>query len=243
MSDRSQPNYAIESMPSKHLCSLILIIDVIIVESGLVVGSVLRTRKYLEASATFIYTGGVIVKIKAYLAQHYSEKAWMGENGGVDQAWIKVYVGPWDIMVPNTQARKRIVPYHDLHHLVSGYNNSRIGEGQVAAWELGTQCLISPLATLLNLFGMATGLLIDHRKVLAAYEHGRQCNNLYRIPIARLMHQDVNSIRKLVNTKTRAPNKKLTYASFGFYAITSLLAFAVVSPFAVLNAELIKRLG
>lgn len=181
------------------------------------------------------------MKVETYLDQYYSEKAWMGERGGIDQAWIKVYVGPWDIIVPNTKARKKIVPYHDLHHLVSGYNNSRLGEGQVAAWELGTHCLFSPLATLLNLFGMATGLLIDHRKILAAYKHGRQCNNLYRMPSTELMQLDVSIVNTMVNSKARPANTNITRISFCFFAISALSIFAIISPFAFLNAKAAKR--
>jgi hypothetical protein len=41
---------------------------------------------------------------------------------------------------PNTEGRKRAVPLHDLHHVLTGYGTDWIGEAEIGAWELGGGC-------------------------------------------------------------------------------------------------------
>lgn len=81
------------------------------------------------------------MKVMEYLNNYYDTKPFFGKGGGLQADTVKVYLGPFDLYVPNLTQRKKLIPYHDLHHIVSGYNNSRIGEGEVSAWELGTGCL------------------------------------------------------------------------------------------------------
>ena len=39
---------------------------------------------------------------------------------------------------PNPKARQRLVYLHDVNHLLSGYDTSWVGEGEVSAWELAS---------------------------------------------------------------------------------------------------------
>src|SRR5262245_59794893 len=37
---------------------------------------------------------------------------------------------------PSTTNRKRALPLHDLHHILTGYGTNWIGEAEISAWEL-----------------------------------------------------------------------------------------------------------
>ena len=41
---------------------------------------------------------------------------------------------------PNTDSRKRAVPLHDLHHILTGYKTDWMGEAEIGAWELRAGC-------------------------------------------------------------------------------------------------------
>jgi hypothetical protein len=41
---------------------------------------------------------------------------------------------------PNTESRKRVVPLHDLHHILTGYGTDWLGEAEIGAWELRAGC-------------------------------------------------------------------------------------------------------
>lgn len=42
---------------------------------------------------------------------------------------VPVFTGCLLVPLPNIDARRRYLKYHDLHHLVTGYTVGRIGEG------------------------------------------------------------------------------------------------------------------
>lgn len=77
------------------------------------------------------------MKVKDKLREYYSFSPF-GADGGAKNDRALVYAGPFLIAIKNTSKRKHFIPYHDLHHMVAGYNNTRIGEGEVGVWELVT---------------------------------------------------------------------------------------------------------
>ena len=53
----------------------------------------------------------------------------LGE-GGYDDKWVRLAVGPLRFAFPNTAGRVRAVRYHDLHHVVTGYATDWTGEAR-----------------------------------------------------------------------------------------------------------------
>jgi hypothetical protein len=41
---------------------------------------------------------------------------------------------------PNTAGRKRAIPLHDLHHVLTDYGTDWVGEAEIGAWELRAGC-------------------------------------------------------------------------------------------------------
>ena len=103
-----------------------------------------------------------------------------GEVIGSRPMTVPVYTGCILVPLPNIEARRRYLQYHDLHHLVTGYSVGRIGEGEISAWELGSgSMLVSPTLGFMNLIALSTGLLLEPRRMWRAFRRGCSSRNLY----------------------------------------------------------------
>jgi hypothetical protein len=111
--------------------------------------------------------------------RYFIDNDFGGAEGNYDDRWVKVFLGPVPIVFPNSAARVRAVRYHDLHHVLTGYATTMKGETEIAAWELASGCRSMAAAWILNLLGMAIGLVIDRRALFAAFVRGRHSGNLY----------------------------------------------------------------
>ena len=83
---------------------------------------------------------------------------------------------------PNTAPRVKAVRYHDLHHVLTGYATTNVGEAEIGAWEVATGCKNFWAAWVLNLMAMSMGLVIAPGKTAEAFYRGRHCKNLYGQP-------------------------------------------------------------
>ncbi len=111
--------------------------------------------------------------------KRYFEDNQFGDDGGYSKKWVELKLGPIPFAIPNTPSRVRAVRYHDLHHIVTGYQTDWIGEFEISAWEVATSCRDFVAAWLLNLNGLAAGMLVAPRRVGRAFLRGRHSKNLY----------------------------------------------------------------
>lgn len=96
-------------------------------------------------------------------------------NEAYEDAINYVQFGPLKIPFPNPKARRDIVYLHDVNHILSGYDTSWTGEGEVSAWELASgfpkHCwigyLYAPQALLV-------GLIVAPRKCFKAWRRARR---------------------------------------------------------------------
>jgi len=109
----------------------------------------------------------------------YFEANGFPADGGYEAAWVDFELGPVPLPFPNTNARRRAVKIHDLHHVLTGYRTDIFGEVEISAWELGAGCGSMVAAWVLNLGGMALGMLIAPRRTWQAWLHGRSAQSLY----------------------------------------------------------------
>lgn len=105
--------------------------------------------------------------------------AGLPSDGGYSARSIHFRIGMVSFALPNSAARKKAVPLHDLHHLVTGYDTSWTGEAEVAAWELASGCRSYRAAWLLNLLTFPLGLMIAPMRTWRAFQRGRSSANLY----------------------------------------------------------------
>lgn len=109
----------------------------------------------------------------------YFEANGFPSDGGYDATWVDFELGPIPMPFPNTDSRRRAVKLHDLHHLLTGYQTDIWGEFEISAWEIGSGCRDHYAAWVLNLGGMASGMLSVPRRTIRAFLRGRKTKNLY----------------------------------------------------------------
>jgi hypothetical protein len=108
-----------------------------------------------------------------FLANGFSEAAY-------HDAWVVLArFGPLPLVFPNSAARRRAIPLHDLHHVATGYATTWVGEAEIAAWELAGGCTDHWAAWLLNAGAFATGLALAPRRTYRAFVEGRRSRPLY----------------------------------------------------------------
>ena len=121
-----------------------------------------------------------------------------GPEGGYNDAWVDYKLGPIPAPVPNTAGRKRAVPFHDLHHVLTGYDTNTIGEFEISAWEIAAGCRDVAAAWALNLSGLAGGAIMAPRRVWRAFLRGRRMDTLYGRNLDELLGRTVAEVRALV---------------------------------------------
>ncbi len=112
--------------------------------------------------------------------QQYFDRNGLGD-GGYDDRWVVlrargVPVGAF----PNSAQRVRAVRLHDLHHVLTGYDTSWLGEAEIGAWELASGCADHWAAWILNSLAVLIGGWLSPAAVLRAGRRGRASRNLYR---------------------------------------------------------------
>ena len=115
--------------------------------------------------------------------------AFLAQNGfslaTYDERWARVRVAGIPIIFPNVRSRRRAIRFHDLHHVLTGYATTLVGEAEIGAWEIaatfGDRGGAYWAAWLLNSMMFMIGLLIAPRRVVRAFKRGRRCTSLYRL--------------------------------------------------------------
>ncbi|WP_434044767.1 MULTISPECIES: hypothetical protein [Sorangium] len=172
-----------------------------------------------------------------------------GADGGYGDAWVDFKLGPLPVPFPNTQARVRAVRYHDLHHVLTGYDTNTIGEFEISAWEIGAGCKNFAAAWQLNLGGLFAGLLSAPRRTVGAFVRGRRSETLYGRPFEALLDRTVGDLRR--EMRVDAPSSGPAASDVLWLALASLAGLAVgvlgfafvlvVAPIGIANLALRRR--
>jgi len=151
-------------------------------------------------------------------------------DGGYQDRWVKFKIGPARLWMPNTQARVAAARFHDLHHVLTGYDTSWSGEGQIAAWEIAGGCAHHYAAWLLNLGAMALGLIIDFNSVAEAFYRGLRSMNLYGegFDETLLLSRVGDLQRRLGLDRSPRPPSVIDLVRFGAWAIMGCVTLAAV---------------
>lgn len=119
------------------------------------------------------------MSVREARARYFADNAF-GEDGGYGASWVTLLqLGPLPLGFPNSPSRVRAVRYHDLHHLVTGYDTDMAGEAEISAFELGGGCGDLHFAWFINVLGMAWGLLLVPERTRKAFVRGANSRNLY----------------------------------------------------------------
>ncbi len=158
-----------------------------------------------------------------------------GDDGGYGDNWVDFKLGKIPFPVPNSPARVRAVRYHDLHHVLTGYDTTTVGEFEISAWEIAAGCKGFAAAWALNLSGMLAGVLVAPKRTLRAFVRGRRSRTLYGEPFDPLLDVTVRAARDRYLARELEPPASLTDAiTFGLALaaglVVGLAMMAIVVP-------------
>jgi hypothetical protein len=120
----------------------------------------------------------------------YFDANHFGEDGGYGAKWVDFKLGQIPFPIPNAPSRVRPVRFHDLHHVLTGYDTSTIGEFEISAWEIAAGCRGFAAAWVLHLSGMFAGMLVAPRRTFLAFVRGRRSRTLYGETLRPLARRD-----------------------------------------------------
>jgi hypothetical protein len=106
------------------------------------------------------------------------------------------------VTFPSTTNRKRALPLHDLHHIVTGYGTDWIGEAEISAWELraGGRSLarFGMVVYWLDGSGVILGMLFSPRRVWRAFCAGGGQRTLFNEsePFDTVLEMSVDALRR-----------------------------------------------
>ncbi|MFO0759987.1 MAG: hypothetical protein U0359_26115 [Byssovorax sp.] len=175
--------------------------------------------------------------------QRYFEDNGFGADGGYGARWVDFKLGPLPMPFPNTDARRRAVVYHDLHHLVTGYRTDFLGELEISAWEIGAGCKGFVVPWQLNLAGLYTGAFLIPRRTFRAFLRGRRSESLYGRSVDALLDRTVGEVTAEALSDEPAAARASDYALFALAfaagclsSLLSLALFVIAGPlFALLG--------
>jgi hypothetical protein len=116
---------------------------------------------------------------------------------------------------PSTANRKRALPWHDFHHILTGYGTNLIGESEISVWELraGGRSLsrFGFVVYWLDGSGVVLGLLMSPRRIWQAFRAARGQRTLFpeTEPYDALLETTVGSLRRRLGI----PEEGLTIAN------------------------------
>lgn len=113
-------------------------------------------------------------------------EAFLAENGfstdAYDAPTVEIPLGPVTVTLPNTEGRKVLVRWHDLHHVATGYGTDMTGEAEIGAWEIRAGCT-NLAGYVYNGMAVALGLLIAPIRTVRAFLRGEGTRTLYRVEL------------------------------------------------------------
>lgn len=168
----------------------------------------------------------------------YFIKENLGKDGGLNEAWGRIKIWKFYIPIPNTEARRKALVFHDIHHIVTGYDGDWRGEVSIGAWEIASGCGAYYVAWYLNLGAMGVGLFMYPKSMFNAFIRGMRTYNLYHhtIPHHEALTMSVGALQKKLKLD-RLDDRKVSIGEV--FSFVSWSAVALVVTFAPLILLLI----
>ena len=160
------------------------------------------------------------------------------KDGGYNERWFHIKIGPLHIPMPNTKARIAAVKLHDIHHIVTEYRADWKGEVEIGAWEIASGCGRYMVAWQLNFGSFLIGLFLFPRAVYTAFLRGRRARtNLYHaIPYDDALNGSVGELRARIDTDRSlepAAGDRLLFAGYALFSLLGVSLFVAVCFLAI----------
>ncbi|MCA9596459.1 MAG: hypothetical protein KC776_24255 [Myxococcales bacterium] len=153
----------------------------------------------------------------------------LGSSGiDYDAWWIRIPIGGIEMGIPNPPAHGRALRAHDLHHVLTGYSTSLVGECEISAWELGGGSGAYVAAIGFDVAGTGLGLLLAPRRTLVAFARGRRGRNLFRRRYGHeLLDRSVLSVRRELGIGPDPEPGAADVVRFAFWSSLGVLSLAL----------------
>ena len=165
-------------------------------------------------------------------------------DGGYAAKFVKLgQLGPIPLGFPNSDARRKAVVLHGLHHVATGYKTDWTGEAEISAWEIASGCGRFWFGWFINLQGMVMGWFVNPAATWRAWVRGRHSKNLYREGLSdAVLRETVASLRARLELDRPAPAPAPSdYASYAFWCGMAVLDAAVTLGVLALPFVLLVR--
>lgn len=158
-------------------------------------------------------------------------------DGGYGDPFVNVRFFGVPLSFPNVEGRIRAVKLHDLHHLVTGYGTDNVGEFEISGWEIGAGCRGFAVAWMLNLAGIAAGMLAAPRRTFRAFVRGRRSRSLYGLRGVDVDAETVGGLRAHLSMPAEIPSAEVSdFASYAVAAATGWIVGLAMVPFMLMAA-------
>ena len=116
---------------------------------------------------------------------------------------IPIKLGPIHFRAPNPEWRQRSLLFHDLHHVLTEYDTSFVGEAQVSAWEARTGIHLPPIGFVIIYSVMILGWFVEPRSVSRAWTRGAGARNLFASGFGdELLQMNLGDLRRKLGIDT-----------------------------------------
>ena len=104
-----------------------------------------------------------------------------------------IYLGRRPIWVPNPG----FLPWHDLHHVATGYGTGLVGEAEISAYELRAGCG-SLMIFILCVGAILIAMFVAPRRICRAWQQAKGSRSLYhtKVPYEELLEMNLVDLRK-----------------------------------------------
>lgn len=173
---------------------------------------------------------------KEILHQFYLDNN-LEEDGGQNSSSVKIELFKnFHFYFPNFNGRRKAIIKHDIHHLVTGYSTTLIGESEISAWEIASGCNKYWFAFLIDTSGFMLGIPLNFLKVLKAFSRGRKTRNLYSdfISTEQALNMKISELRSYLDLDKSGTDTKPT--------IIDILLFSLFALFGILYSVLLLPL-
>lgn len=162
-------------------------------------------------------------------------------DGGYNDKYFKIKIGPIFIPVPNSKSRLKAVKFHDIHHLLTEYTALWKGEVEIGAWEIASGCGRFFIAWFLNFGSFSIGLFLYPKALFNAFMKGRRVKtNLYYNYSydEQLLNRTVGELRRELEIGKVKESNLFDYAYFIFWV---MLVFGIVVVLMFCVCEFLSR--
>lgn len=167
--------------------------------------------------------------LKEAITQFYRRHGFPNDGGVGAKRWSPVGCRDLKVYLPNFEWRRRALPLHDIHHVLTGYPFHPTGEFEMAAWEFAAGRYPNPLSTLFCLPLVSLGAFTIPKRSFSAFVRGKRSRTLYRgYSYSQLLERTVAEVRaEILPSSPIVPTPRL-YAEY--LALVACSASVVALP-------------